>query len=445
MRDETKAETPNTNVPASSLRERVLEGGTALGARIGPLASHMWAMKGRVLIGAVIIGVGGYFAAGAMLGTSVVVDTAVRGDFIQTVVASGHVEAPNRVDVGTQITGVVAQIPVGEGQIVKTGDTLIILDDREARASMVQAEGVVAQAEARMRQLNELTLPSAEQNLRQAQATLLNTQKTYDRVVKLAHDGYSTKVALDDATKNLDIAKTQVRNAEFQVATSRPGGSDFVMAETQLKQARASLVTAQSRLSYTIVKAPRDGILIARDVEIGNVVQPGKVLMKLSPAGETQVVVQIDEKNLGLIAVGQKALVSADAYAKSSFPAEVIYINPSIDLARASVEVKLRAPNPPDYLRQDMTVSVDVAVADRKDAIILPAGSLRGRNGPKPWVMKVEARHAVRQPVTVGLVSGGKAEILSGLAAGDVTIPSTNKLIKAGQRVRASAPASPTQ
>jgi HlyD family secretion protein len=232
------------------------------------------------------------FGVPLVFGPTVNADPVVRADFVQSVVASGHVEAPFRVNVGSQITGVVADIPVAEGQSVKAGDTLIVLDDREARAAVVQAQGAVAQTEARMRQLRELT--SAEENLTQAQATLTNAQATFDRTSQLAKTGVATRATLDDATRALNIARAQVRSAEFQVYTSRPGGSDYVMAETLLNQARAALASAKTRLSYTMVKAPRDGVLISRDVERGNVVQPSNVLMKLSPSADTQLVVQID-------------------------------------------------------------------------------------------------------------------------------------------------------
>jgi HlyD family secretion protein len=404
--------------------------------RLRHVFQSVWRWKWRILGAMAGLWIAANFGVPAVLGPRVPVDHPVIADFVQTIVASGHVEAPFRVDIGTQITGVVADVPVTEGQVIKAGDTLIVLDDREAQAAVVQAEGVVAQAQARLRQLRELTLPSAEQTLRQAQATRLNAQKTYDRAAKLAADGYTTRAALDEATKNLDIAKTQVSNAEYQVYTSRPGGSDYVMAETQLNQARASLGTVQSRLSYTIVKAPRDGTLIARDVERGNVVQPGKVLMKLSPTGETQLVVQIDEKNLRLIALGQRALASADAYPRETFAAELIYINPGIDLQRASVEVKLRVAEPPDYLRQDMTVSVDIEVARRPQAMVLSTNSIRDAASGKPWVMTVFGGRATRQPVQLGIVSGGKAEILSGLVASDMVIPTANAAVKARQRVR---------
>jgi HlyD family secretion protein len=398
--------------------------------------AHLWRWRFRApaLLGA--LAALWYFGAPILLGPVVNADAVVRADFVQSVVASGHVEAPFRVNIGSQITGVVAKIPVDEGQAVKAGDTLIVLDDREARTAVVQAESAVAQTEARMRQIKELTLPSAEEALKQATATLVNAQKTYDRVAKLAADGYSTRAALDEATKSRDIARALVRNGELQVFTNQPGGSDYVMAETQLNQARASLATAQSRLSYTVITAPHDGILISRDVERGNIVQPSNVLMKLSPAGDTELVVQIDEKNLGLIAIGQKALASADAFAKESFAAEVVYINPGIDLQRASVEVKLRVPEPPAYLSQDMTISVDIEVAKRPDALVAPAASLRGTNSGKPWVMKAEGGRARRQPVKVGIVGAGKAEILDGLKAGDLVVPAT-AAIQDGARIRA--------
>jgi HlyD family secretion protein len=396
-------------------------------------AARPWRFRAPALLAA-LVGLW-YFAVPLVFGPAVYVEPVVLAEFVQSVVASGHVEAPFRVNVGSQITGVVADVPVAEGQSVKAGDTLIVLDDREAKATVIQAEGAVAQAEARLRQLRELTLPSAEEALTQAQATLLNAQQVYDRTAELTSKGVATKATLDDATRALNIARAQVRSAEFQVFTNRPGGSDHVMAETQLNQARASLVTAQSRLSYTIIKAPRDGILISREVERGNVVQPNNVLMKLSPFVDTQLVVQIDEKNLGYVAVGQRALASADAFPKESFAADLVYVNPGVDLQRASVEVKLRVPDPPSYLRQDMTVSVDIETARHPGVLVVAAENIHALSTGRPWVMKVEGRRAKRQTVNVGLVSGGKAEILSGLEQGDLIVPAA-ATVKEGGRIR---------
>jgi HlyD family secretion protein len=414
----------------------------------GPAASKAdrWSRRWLWLVPAIAGGgaLAWFFGVPLVFGPVIVASPVVRADLVQTLVASGHVETPFRVSISSQITGVVSVVAVAEGQQVKTGDVLIRLNDDEARATVVQAEGQVAQAEARVRQVRDLTLPSAERGLDEARATLVNVQQIYTRASKLLADGVSTRAAFDEATKNLDIARAQVRNAELTVFSNRPGGSDFTVAETQASQAKATLNAARSRLSYTVINAARDGVLIWREVEVGNVVQPGKELMRLSPDGDMQVAIQLDEKNLGLIALKQPALVSADAFSDETFEASVTFINPAVDLQRASVEVKLSVPAPPAYLRQDMTVSVDIEVAKRPRAIVMPVADIHEIASGKPWILIVENGRAVRRQVTVGLVSAGKAEILSGLQEGAVIVPTESKLVD-GQRVRIRAASAPTR
>jgi HlyD family secretion protein len=180
-------------------------------------------------------------------------------------------------------------------------------------------------------------------------------------------------------------------------------------------------------------------VLIARSVERGAVVVPGQALMILAPTGSVQLVLQIDERNLGKVALGQRALASADAYPSKSFPATVVFINPGIDIARASATVKLAVANPPAYLRQDMTVSVDIQTARRKDALVLPGNSVHDALSAHPWVLAVRGGRAVRQNVTLGLQGDLQMEILGGLVAGDRAIPTTSALV-AGDRVRARTP-----
>jgi HlyD family secretion protein len=396
------------------------------------LLSHKW----FVLAVAVIMGVSGWQGAKLILGPAVVADQVRRGSLIETVVASGHVETPYRIEIGSQITGTVEEVLVREGERVLKGRPLISLESRELKAAVVQAQGAVAQSEARMRQLDELTLPSAREALTQAEANLLNAQQTFDRTDKLAKDGFATRVAVDDARKTLDVARAVKRAAEFQVYTASPGGSDHVMAQTQLNQARANLDTAESRLGYATIAAPRDGVLITRSVERGTVVQPGKALLVLAPTGEVQLVLQIDERNLGKIDLGQEAVASADAYPDRRFPAVVSYINPGIDITRASVEVKLTVSDPPDYLRQDMTVSVDIEVASKNDTLILPARSIHDALSGAPWVLIFKDDRAAKRPVNLGLRGNAAVEILGGLSLGDVVIPQNSGVVT-GQRIRA--------
>jgi HlyD family secretion protein len=258
-------------------------------------------------------------------------------------------------------------------------------------------------------------------------------------VKDLRATGIVSQSQFDDAATSLELAESEVRTAQLQVQTNQPDGSDYLVATTTLQQAQASLGAALAKVSYTRIEAPVDGTLIARNVERGDVVQPGKALMVLSPAGHTQLVVQIDEKNLANLRVGQPALASADAYPDRQFSAEVVYMNPAVDASRGSVEVKLDVPVPPAYLRQDMTVSVDIEVARRANTLLLAAEAVHDSSSAAPWVMKIDSGRARRQPVTLGARGTGKVEILQGLQAGDLVISSTNGNVPEGKRVRAAS------
>src|SRR5664279_3713179 len=181
---------------------RTITGSTAFFA----IWSHKWFVFAVMLA----LGVGAWQGVRLIWGPAVVADQVRRGNLVETVVASGHVETPYRVEIGSQITGTVNDVLVQDGERVIKGQPLISLESRELKATVVQAQGAVAQAEARMRQLDELTLPSAHQALTQAKANLLNAQQTFDRTSQLAKDGFATRAALDEAQKTLDVARTQV-------------------------------------------------------------------------------------------------------------------------------------------------------------------------------------------------------------------------------------------
>jgi len=412
-----------------------LTGRTAPRSLLARMLAALWAHRWFLLVALIVVALGAYQSVRILLGPAVVVDRATRGTLVETVVATGNIQTPYRVPIGSQVTGTVSDVLVEEGQRVTKGQPLIKLEDSELSATVSQAQGALAAAEARIKQLRELTLPTARETQAQTKASLLDAQQTYDRTESLVRTGSATRVSLDDARKALDIARAQANSADLAAYTASPGGSDYVLAETQVNQARAALSTANARLGYALITAPRDGVLITRNVEKGTVAVPGAALLVLAPAGTMQIELQIDERNLGKITVGQKALASADAYPDDRFDAIVSYINPGVDIARGSVSVKLDVPKPPVYLRQDMTVSVDIESARREDALILPARSVRDALSGAPWVMTIRDGRAFKQPVKLGLHGQTQFEIVDGLAAGDLTVPVASGLLT-GQRAR---------
>ena len=397
------------------------------------LIQNLRAYRTQILIACTVLGLAVWLGLNFWLGPKTPVALVEQRDFVQTVVASGHIESPHRVDLGVQITGTVKAVPVNEGQTVTAAQPLIQLEDAELLANARQAESAVAQAQA---QLREVQAPLAEQTMRQAQVNQDTAARALQRTQELFSKGFIGQAALDEATRAEQVMRSQLKITQQQLSSTRAGGSDMAVAETALSQAQAGAELARARLRYSQVLAPAAGTLIARNVEPGDAVQAGKVLMVLSPEGETQVVVQIDEKHLNLLKVGQTASVSSDAYPDQRFTAELMYINPGVDAQRGSVEVKLRVPQPPAYVRQDMTVSVDIEVAKRSQAVLVPTEAVHNLDSPEPWVMKVVSGKAIRTPIRLGLRSQGMCEVLEGLAANDQVLATAALPVNDKARVR---------
>ena len=392
-----------------------------------------------IILSSLVVGVlalAAFFGWQRVFGQVISVARVERRDVVQTVVATGRVETPSRVEIGTQITGIVAQIRVMEGQNVKADQVLIELQDQEVRASLALARAGIRQAEAQLLQLVEFKAPNARQMLEQAKANEINAHNQFDRINQLAERGFATPVQLDEVRRARDVAIAQLEVARLQVASMAPGGSDVKLAEAALEQARATVAQVEAKLAYMMIRAPADGLVIKRNIEPGTVAQPGKALLVISPARETRLVIQIDERNLGLIALAQPALASADAYATERFKAVLVFINPAVDPARGSVEVKLSVPEPPRYLREDMTVSVDLEVARRNQVLVLPANAVRDSLSAAPWVLAVVGNRTIRKSVTLGARGATLIEIRDGLAEGDAVVPALDVGTKSGQRVR---------
>ena len=219
------------------------------------LLEHRWKILAALLV-ALLLGVLG---VRWWQGPQVATETVVRRDFVQSVVASGHVETPHRVDIAAQITGTVARVPVAEGQNVKAGDALVELVADELRASERQAEVAVAQAQARLRQLREVQAPVAEQSLRQAQVNLDNARAALRRNQDLFAQGFIGQAALDDLRKAVELADAQLRSAQKQFDAAGAAGSDYALAVAAVAEAQANARAAHARASYTLLRAPVEG------------------------------------------------------------------------------------------------------------------------------------------------------------------------------------------
>ena len=350
---------------------------------------------------------------------------------------SARVASLSRVDVGSTITARVDKVLVGDGAVVRQGDVLVQLESSELRAALSQAQASASQAQARLAGLRSTGRSSAQAAVMQTDATLRAARAELARSQQLVAQGFISASRLDDVQRALDVARAQQASAQAQALANADAGTDVVQAQAQLDQARAAVATAQARLTQTQVTAPANARVLTRQVEPGQIVQPGKALLSLALAGPVQLVAQVDERFLEQLRVGQNTSVVADAFTDQRFTAQVLSIAPAVDAQRGAVEVKFSLSKaPPAFLREDMTLSVEVETARRGSALVLPLTALRSQTGSaSATVFIAQGDHIRARPVRLGLRTLDAAEVLEGLAPGDVVLLA-GQAGKPGQRVR---------
>ena len=358
---------------------------------------------------------------------------------VRTLQFSARVATLSRVDVGSTVTGRVAQVLVTEGVQVRKGDVLVQLESDELRAALTQAVASERQAQARLTGLRSTGRSGALATLAQLDATLLAANAELARVKQLVAQGFFSASRLDEAQRAVDVARAQRSGGVAQTQAVSDGGTEVIQAQAQFAASQAVTAAAQARLRQSAVLAPADARVLTRQVEPGQIVQPGKALMALALAGPTQLIAQVDERFLDQLQAGQSAMVVADAFASQRFAARVLSIAPSVDAQRGAIEVKFALEQQaPAFLREDMTLSVEVETGKRARALVLPLRALRTQTSVESaTVLVVDAGRAEERKVRLGLRSLSAAEVLEGLAEGDEVL--LGGTVKAGDRVRAQA------
>ncbi len=355
-------------------------------------------------------------------------------DMQTSVVASGRVLPPAKVEIGATITARVEKVQVREGARIVADQVLVELERGEWAAAAAQARAAVARAKARVSSVQTLALPTAQAGLKQAEANLVQAERDDKRNRDLLAKGFISQARVDESERQLDVARSQLTSAKAQAGAQGASGAEAQQAQSQHAEAVAALDATEAKLAQTRIRAPAAGVVLERLVEPGDIAQPGRRMMSLALDGPVRLIVQVDEKNLPLIRQGAMAMAAADAFPAERFEAVVNYISPGIDATRGSVELRLDVAKPPALLKSDMTISMDLLGPLLKQALMLPADAVRQLQTEAPWVLVEREGVAVKVTVKVGLQTQGRVAITEGLKAGDRVI--LNREVEAGSRVR---------
>jgi len=348
-----------------------------------------------------------------------------RGDVARSVVATGKVQPSTKVEVKSKASGIVEKLYVDINDRVHKGQELAQLDQQE----------IVAQVDAQRAQLAsaEANVTTYEANIEQdkvnaAAPDLPMYKATLDRNLQMQKDGIVSKQALDDANRDYLAALTRRDAAKAQIGVDT---AKLKQARALVQQSQASLKQLAEQLSYTTIIAPMDGVILSRDVEIGDAVSSilvlGSTATLIMTEGDTsEVYVQgkVNEADIAHVYMGQPARIKLESFRDRLFQGKVTKIAP-MGVEKDNVttfEVRVSINNPGGELKAIMTANAEILLDEHKGVLMVPENAVTydSQKHASVQVPDPHAKNGVRKvPVAVGISNGSVTEIVSGLQEGD--------------------------
>jgi multidrug efflux pump subunit AcrA (membrane-fusion protein) len=355
----------------------------------------------------------------------------VRRDLSAAVVATGAIrpQVGAEVKVGSRVSGLLRKLHFNIGDLVKAGDLIAELDDRDLRARIVQAEGEVRAAEARLalvrRGAREEELAQARMGVQDAAATHALAETQLRRQSELFARGLLPRDDVDVATRNLDTATARLRSAEAQLALLQRKflPEDVQVAEGQVAQARGNLEVVRTQLSYARLTAPIAGIIASVSTQEGEAISAGlqaPTFVTLVDLTRLQADAFVDETDIGKVAPGQPAVLTVDAFPDREFKGKVTAILPKASIQQNVVyyDTVIALEPAGGLLRPDMTANVTILVGERRGRLVVPNQAIRREDGEKVVYVLVGGK-GQRRVVKTGWKDGRYTEVLDGLREGE--------------------------
>lgn len=351
-----------------------------------------------------------------------------RGDIAKSVVATGKIQPITKVELKSKASGIVEKLYVDINYPVHKGQVLAQLDQQEILAQVAAQKAQLAAAEA-----NVVTYKAniAEDKVTAEAPDLPMYQETYQRNLAMQKEGIVSQQTLDDAERNYLANKNKQQSAAAQILVD---DAKLKQAEAQVQQNQASLDQLNEQLSYTTLTSPMDGVVLSRDVEVGDAVSSilvlGSTATQVMTIGDTtQVYVdgKVDEADIGSVYLGQPARIRVESFQNEVFNGKVTKIAP-LGVEKDNVttfQVRVSIDNPKNELKANMTANAEVLIKEDKNVLSVPEQALiyDAQKNASVFVPDPKQKDGQRKiGVKAGISNGSRTEILDGLKEGDTVV-----------------------
>jgi RND family efflux transporter MFP subunit len=371
-----------------------------------------------------VLAIGGAAAARSTRAVDVTAVKIVRGRAVDAIYATGTVEAEHRVTVKAKIAGPVSELRAHEGETVKAGDLLAHVDNPAASYDLDRGRVEAASASAQ----TAPRVSSARARVETLDVQIAAAKRELGRVHALVATNALASTEEDRARDHVTELESQRAAAQADLDAAR------IELASNASRARAIVGGLETRVSDADVRAPQEGVVLARYVEPGEVVAVNQSLFKIGDVRSLLLEVRIDEADVARVREGSKVVASLHAFPDQTFGGSVFVVMPDADRDTKSYLAKVRLDTPPAGLRSGMTAEVNIVVTERDGVLLAPADAIKDGQ-----VWRVKDGRASKARVKVGIHDLLHSEIQSGLDEGDLVAVTGVDLLKGdGARVKAT-------
>ena len=351
-----------------------------------------------------------------------------RGDLARSVVATGKIQPRAKVDVKSKASGIVKKLYVDYGDRVKQGQLLADLDKEDLEARLREARATLQAAEA----AEQSAQASYERNRVEAEGPDIPFLKlAMDRAAQMHKEGLIAKALLEDAGKAYQLAVNKQLTAARNVTVSR---AEIAKARAQVAQARAVVERSEEDLRNSTIASPMDGLVLSRNVEVGDAVSSilvlgsqATLLMELGDVSDVYVLGKVDQADIGKVYLGQRTRIVVESFKDRKFEGQVTKISP-LGVEKENVttfEVRVSIKNPGGELKANMSANAEILLEEKKGVLLVPETAVlydkdRKASVEVPDPAAPKGRRKV--PVQLGISNGIKTELVAGLNQGDKVI-----------------------
>jgi HlyD family secretion protein len=371
--------------------------------------------------------------------------------------AAGYIIAHHKIQLTAKVVGKVAWIGVEKGDEVKEGQVLVRLEDAEYQAQLVQAQGNLQSLLAQLEELETGSRPEeiarAAANLAQAKADLENARITLERAGRLFKETVVPQQELDNAQARYDAQKARVEaeTKEYELYRIGPRQEQIEAMRGRVQQARGEVALRQTFLDATVIRAPITGTILERAVEKGEFVTTSFVgergakgyVVSLADLNDLQVELDISQDDFAKLHMGQKAIVTTDAFPDRKYDGVIAEMSPEANRQKATVQVKVQVLKPDSFLRPEMNaraaflareVTQKKGEAPPVSRIVIPSSAIRDNGGQKSIFIVFQGK-ATERSIKLGNSTSKGVEVTDGLIGGEEIVLSPPPALKDGGRV----------